>query len=265
MSRKYGLIPKRRGFFKAYQLPQGYDLQVVPDIDLRPQMAQAGISHKDQGHYGACVFYSGSVLMSYLHWLDHSDQPAPDLGPCAPYEEVREYYRTMGQITSLNDDCGSSGDDAFKIFQSNGIPTEKTWPFTDTNFAVSPSDNARTEALNFKALEGFDIPANSITISRAALHIEQKPLWVGIAVPPEMESQQVAQTGIMDDIVDYTLQNILGYHQVLVVASETIEGRLYFWIWNSWGEDWGCKGNMRVPASLFAKLCMSAQVIRKAS
>lgn len=260
---KYGLHPEPRGRFRTYALPAGAKVADVPDVDLRPEMLAAGITHKDQGDFGSCVFCSGTVAYAYLSHREHPDRPAPVFSAFYPYYEVRRQYLAAGEIPSISYDSGATASDFIAMAKKKGLCFEKTWPSDADHFDVLPSNAAAAEALDHQALEACALPRISAPLMRAALAADRLPIQIGIAVPPELESAAVAKSGHLDDIADYSLRNILGYHEILVVGSQTIDGHGYFWCWNSWGEDWGCAGDFRVPASLLCKLTIDARITRK--
>lgn len=257
----YGARPTPRGKFKSYRIPSAVLSEPAQDVDLTKEFREVMGGHVDQGNLGSCVFCSGTYLAAYLAAVRGNQKTAKHFSILYPYYKVRKSYLASGEIKSIYDDCGASAGDFIDATELSGLCFDETWPYIEDKFAVEPPAAADVEAEKHQTLKAYEIPYSSVTVIRKALTYERLPIQVGIAVPPELESDEVAKTGILDKIEDSTLKQILGYHEVLVVAAYMKDGHLWFTIWNSWGDEWGDHGNFHIPATLFAKLCVEAHVI----
>lgn len=94
---------------------------------------------------------------------------------------------------------------------------------------------------------------------KAALVSRKQPVLIGMTVYASMESDEVAQSGILP--MPKNGQQKMGGHAVLIVGyhdnatkNKCIFGNQsdgYFIVRNSWGADWGQQGYFQMPYEYF--------------
>lgn len=254
----YGLKLSMPNAFKAYHLPDRYKTRLIPDINLIPAFAMAGITHKDQGKYGSCVFCSGTVAASYISYREHG--VLVDFSAFYSYYKVRSQYLAAKEIRSIDTDCGAYGSDFMASAKADGLCSEVLWPSNADHFAKEPTAEAVHRAMQSQALETLGLPLNTDVLA-AVLLIERVPIQIGIDVPEELEGDSVARTGRLLSLPEK--YKSLGKHEVLLVGTVTINGVRHFWIWNSWGNDWGQGGNVLVSEDVLSTLLCEARIMLK--
>lgn len=152
-----------------------------------------------------------------------------------------------GELVSLSEqqllDCstenhgcdGGDIDEAFEyIRQSNGITSEANYPYQGSEGDCQASENADNSAAHITGYE--DVPANSEEALLQA--VSQQPVSVAV----DATNFQFYSGGVLSDNCGTDLN-----HGVLVVGYGTAEdGTSYWLVKNSWGEDWGEKGYLRI-------------------
>ncbi|GMN75134.1 hypothetical protein TIFTF001_052587 [Ficus carica] len=152
-----------------------------------------------------------------------------------------------GELVSLSEqqllDCstenhgcdGGDIDEAFEyIRQSNGITSEANYPYQGSEGDCQASANADNSAAQITGYE--DVPANSEEALLQA--VSQQPVSVAV----DATNFQFYSGGVLSDNCGTDLN-----HGVLVVGYGTAEdGTSYWLVKNSWGEDWGEKGYLRI-------------------
>lgn len=197
--------------------------QYPPIVDLRPLDSPIF----DQEDLGSC---SANALVGNLQFLEIKDN--------IPYVQLSRlflYYDERSVEHTVNSDSGAQIRDGIKTLAKLGICSEHMWPYDISKFTVQPRHHCYKEAINHKILSYYRL--NTLD---DAIHCLSSgyPFVFGFSVYENFESQQVAQTGIVN--LPEPNEKLLGGHAVLAVGYDNNQKR--FIVKNSWGESWGQKG-----------------------
>jgi C1A family cysteine protease len=157
------------------------------------------------------------------------------------------WFLSSGSLVSLSEqqlvDCstpeGNEGcngglmDYAFEyIIKNKGITTEAAYPYTATGPNKCASAGCPVGATISKYV---DVPVNSQVALETAISITP----VSVAVEADQSVFQFYSGGVMDSSCGTQLD-----HGVLVVGygTDSVSGKEYYLVKNSWGADWGVKG-----------------------
>lgn len=234
--RKYLLQPDRldlrdKMFHSAdFRTPQ----HLPPAVDMRAQCSPI----VDQGHLGSCTANAiASGLREFL--LLQSGQELTRLSRLFLYWHERDIEHTV------DEDSGAMLRDGMRVLQKIGVCPEADYPYEISHFTDRPSTQAEQDASTYKISEYHRVA--NIQLLKAAL-AGGLPVVIGFKVYESFESQETAQTGIVQ-IPDPTMEQLLGGHAVLAVGYEDEKNHVI--IRNSWGEKWGDQGYCYFPYELF--------------
>lgn len=240
MSRKikrYGYIPDlpdHRDF--SYQLV--FDRRKIPaKIDLRSQCPAV----YDQGQLGSCT---GNAIAAALEF-ELLKQKEADFIP----SRLFIYYNERVIEGTVNEDSGAMLRDGIKSVANQGVCPEREWIYDISKFADKPTDGCYTDAVKFKALSYKRLDSTKITVLKGCL-AAGTPFVFGFSVYESFESQEVAQTGVVN--MPTPNENLIGGHAVLAVGYDDAQQR--FIVRNSWGVEWGQQGYFTIPYNYLTNL-----------
>ncbi|KAN0037838.1 hypothetical protein ACTA71_000009 [Dictyostelium dimigraforme] len=209
-------------------------LSSIPDsFDWRTEGAVTNV--KNQGQCGSCWSFSttgnveGQNFLSTGTLVGLSEQNLVDCDhTCMEYENQN--------VCNAGCDGGLQPNAYDYIIKNNGIQTETTYPYT----AVDGKCDFNSANVGAKISSYTMVPQNETQI--AAYLVEKGPL----AIAADAEEWQFYIGGVFDVPCGSTLD-----HGILIVgfgAQETFIGRNtpYWIVKNSWGEDWGEEGYLKV-------------------
>jgi len=160
------------------------------------------------------------------------------------------YYERVLQGT-VDEDSGAEIRDGIKVLSHQGVCREVSWEYLDSNLYLKPDDAAYAEASQHKIrqylrLQSFLDMKHCLAAGR--------PFAFGMMAPEELESEEVAKTGLLHNPTSAT--QFLGGHAVVCVGYDDSTRRVK--IRNSWGADWGDKGYFTMPYEFIAnpQYCM---------
>lgn len=201
-----------------------------PAVDLRPWMTPV----EDQGALGSCTANALVGAVEYLSAREHGTRI--DLSRLFVYFHQRLWDGWVRQ------DIGASVSDGVRVLATVGVPTERSWPYQRSLFAVQPPEPIYGEAARQRIADWWSVPVE-VDAMRACL-AGGFPIVFGTRVtesfmraPP---SGLIAMPGANDrDDARH------GRHALLIVGYD--DRRRLFVVRNSWGHDWGDLGYCYLP------------------
>lgn len=204
--------------------------QVPSSVDLSPWMPEV----LDQLDLGACVWHGVPEALRY----DFRKSGKPDVMP----SRLQGYYDTRVMYDEVGVDSGTTIRDALKVLRGSGTGPETDWPYVTSKFAEKPPKKLYEESVPQTDFEYLRVSVTSHSLRyvlRAGF-----PVIIGLALFETFETQKVASTGIVP-MPDLNNEGMIGGHCMLCIGYGKMPG--YFTVRNSWGDDWGDKGNCYMP------------------
>ena len=195
----------------------------------------------NQGQQGSCTAHSEAADREYLHWKTLSDlfshSPAPTaygmFSPSFTYYQERKIDNSLDQ-----GDCGSQIRTSCKVGQLYGNCLRSEMPYNDQDCSTAPTSGQLSDALKFPTGSYHAVPLVDDMKHCIASGYNLK---YGFNVYESFESDQMAKTGIWSP--DVNNEQVIGGHAVLGIGYDDSVNGGSFLVRNSWGGDWGYKGN----------------------
>lgn len=200
----------------------------LPFVDLRTTDSPIF----NQGDLNSCT---SNALVGTLQFLEKKDKKE--------YIELSRlfvYYDQRVVENTINIDIGAKLRDGIKTLAKLGVCSETCWPYNIQNFAVQPGHRCYREAANHMILTYYRI--NTLDEMKHCLD-NGYPFVFGFSVYQSMETEEVAQTGIVN--MPTADESLLGGLTVTCVGYDDNTNR--FLVRNSRGINWGQKGYMTIP------------------
>ncbi len=232
VGRKYGWHPSNKpSKHPRYAMPAHHSAANLPlSVDLTPECPAV----YDQGQLGSCTANALAGLFQFL---------LMKLGkPSFVPSRLMIYWGERQIEGSVSEDAGANGDDGMTFLQNKGVCPETTWPYDITQFTQEPPTIAWAQAASHKLGSPMTIDNTQILQIKSCL-ANGYPIAFGFIVYPELESDQVANTGVLP--MPHLFERPIGGHEVLMVGYD--DATQHFKIRNSWGPGWGLNGYFLMP------------------
>lgn len=203
------------------------NLGSVKNVDL------SGLFPKifDQGQLGSCT--SNAIISSYEYTMNKERETPLDMS------RLGLYYMERDAEGNTDTDSGAQIKTGVNILHDKGAGLESLCPYDISKFAVKPSDAFYDDLQYHKAVKIERVKKDIKDIDQCLL--DGCPVIFGFLVYSSFESQEVATTGYVP-IPNPSKETLLGGHAVVCTGFFEKDGKQYYKVRNSWGENWGDKG-----------------------
>lgn len=220
------------GWVKQAEDPRDYHIfQFHPELaTLTVPESLELVTHPrgNQGPIGSCVGWGCSREYVYAHVKQGLDIFDPS--------ELFNYYNARLYQGWQNQDSGAIIRDGIKALAEYGCAPESTWPYDPAKFAQKPPQEAYNQATSYQALRYMAVPAGN------AMAIKQTiaggyPVVFGITLYDNFPM------GNGVEIIPMPSGRVIGGHCMVFTGYKPG----YYKVDNSWGEQWGIKGQAWIP------------------
>jgi C1A family cysteine protease len=226
---KYTWKPDLPDFRDIYYVPP-VGLKILDEVNLNDTFTDV----KNQLTIGSCTGNSIATDVAFTR----VKEGLPLIYP----SRLFIYYNERELEGTVDTDSGAEIRDGIKTLFNTGFCPETMWPYDVDKYTIKPTENCYTEAQNHKLKKYMRLNNSNLNDLKSCLS-EGYTFVFGFTVYDSFETDEVAQTGI---VPMPTLQNSKqGGHAVCCIGYS--DANQCFIIRNSWGEDWGDRGNFYLP------------------
>lgn len=216
-------------------------------VDLREHCPP----HMDQLALGSCVANGTTGIARYTLMKEGYADIA--------YSRLQVYYDGRVIEGGVNEDTGLEVRDGLKVLASKGMAPEALWPYNISKFTQKPFPRVYERALQFKALEYRRVEPTADAIKAAIA--EGYPVVGGYNVYEQFDSSEAEKTGTIE--LPGLHEAAIGGHCTYFCGFGQRTGRITSR--NSWGNDWGDKGDMYFPERYLEDYGSDYWIITKAA
>lgn len=195
---------------------------------------------RSQGKQGSCVSWAISY---YLKSLQEKIEKGADFtindltSPAYTYNQI-----TQGSCT------GTQLAQTLELLKNKGVCTWNSFPYTDTNCKIQPTDKQDEQALQNRISDYKSLSGENMVNEMKGLIYQRKPIVIAAYLSSEFgKKDRFGLTAYREHQVDYSLEDQC--HAMLVVGySDEYKA---FKVVNSWGIDWGDDGFVWIDYAAF--------------
>lgn len=187
----------------------------------------------DQGSIGSCTAQSVSCMYSCIFRQQTRKMFIP--------ARLFIYYNTRVIENSVPSDNGATLRNTMKALVRNGTCPEEMWPYDFRRLYSRPENFCYTEGMQRQALSYAAVPIQLTPMKNLILN--KHPFVIGLLVFPSF----FAPTAGIVPVPNRNVEPLLGGHAVCIIGYD--DRRQAFLARNSWGENWGIRGNFYIPYS----------------
>lgn len=191
----------------------------------------------DQGNLGSCV---SNALAFVYSLIEYKQKNKLHIKP----SRLFIYYNGRAMEKTINVDNGLEIYDGFSTIKTNGVCDENMWPYIISKFAQKPTLMCYKKAMATKIINFIPI-AQTLNAIQYSIY-SGYPVVIGIDVYESFESQTADTTGIIP-LPNTITEQLFGGHCVVLIGYDNTKS--VFTFRNSWGINWGDKGNGYLPYS----------------
>jgi C1A family cysteine protease len=210
---------------------------------------------KNQGELGACTSFSACSVMEYL------------LNKNIDLSELYFYFQERKDDGDITIDGGSTIARSAEVATQVGSCKEELEPYDISKFADTPSIESDADAKNHKVVTKYKL--QTINDILYCVGVFKKPVLIGIDVYESFEN--IGPNGYVpmpkkdEQLLGGHAINICGYfwksggifneieEEIGLFLNKFKYKGLYFIVRNSWGEAFGDKGYIYIPAEFLQK------------
>jgi C1A family cysteine protease len=220
-------VPDQRDYI--YKAPRPLLKKRPSRVDLRAYMPPI----YDQGDLGSCVAQAVGSTLQYLQKKQKRKWFVPS--------RLFIYYNSRLIDGTISMDCGTYIRSGIKAVNKYGGPEEILWPYVILKFATQPESNVYTEGQEHQLLR-YERVSQKIDIIESRLS-QGFPIVLGIAIYDSFIDARANRSGYIR--MPKRKEKLLGGHAIVLVGYNRAKKR--FICRNSWGSQWGLKGNFTIP------------------
>ncbi len=212
-------------------LPSADDIAKLPaQVNLSQFMPPV----MEQGAIGSCTAQAVTEALRFI--IKKSGNEDRSLARLQLYYDSRELEGTAKV------DGGATLRDAIKCTRNSGVAHEFLWPYNPGRVLTRPPLSVYADAEKFEAITYQRVTVNATHVKVALA--TGYPVLIGLTLYESFQSAEVARTGIVP-MPDLDQESVAGGHAILAYGYGDHPG--HFTIRNSWGVQWGNKGDCYIP------------------
>lgn len=238
------MITLRRNAYYGY-IPDLFDIRDFPFKGARHQALPPSVDWRqwapdpmDQGELGSCTAHG--ILGAIRTVLVRSGKK--DI----PMSRLQLYHDERVMEGTVRSDAGAMIRDGIKVCAKQGVAPEELWPYDISKFVKKPPKSVYAVSSPDKIRDYQRVAVSASAIKNALVAVG--PVVIGISVYDSFESDDVARTGVVP--MPDKSEQMVGGHCMYAVGYGQRPG--YFTVRNSWGRDWGDKGDCYIREEYLA-------------
>lgn len=225
----YGYRPDRPDIRDLTFRPKVKKAELPPSVDLRKWCPPV----MNQGELGSCTAHGITGALRF----DLIKNGLKDV----PLSRLQLYFDERSVEGTVKSDSGAEIRDGIKCAAQIGVAPENLWPYTIGQFKKKPPQAVYAAAKSDRALKYERVNVDVASIQQAIA--SGFPVVIGISVYESFESDSAAETGMIP--LPQADEEMMGGHCMYCVGYGQKPG--HFTVRNSWGTDWGDKGDCYIP------------------